>query len=238
MSERIRRLLGCIALTLACVMIGAAMTQTLTTPANAETLQTGEVVTVVHTSPFTQAIAQVRDSVVGVSNYQVVTYGGYSFGYGFGYGYGYGDRNQPSQGREELASTGSGVVIGETTEIGDNCTLYQGVTLGGTGKDVGKRHPTLGNNVMVGAGAKVLGPLKVGDNSKIAANAVVLHEVPENCTAVGIPAKVVRRGGVKIQNEQLDHVHIPDPVAQEFARMERTIEELRAEIADLKEKQK
>ena len=133
---------------------------------------------------------------------------------------------------------GMGVVIGETTEIGDNCTLYQGVTLGGTGKDVGKRHPTLGNNVMVGAGAKVLGPIKLGDNSKIAANAVVLHEVPEDSTAVGIPAKVVRRGGVKIKNEQLDHVHIPDPVAQEFARMNRTIEELRAEITELKAKQK
>ena len=133
---------------------------------------------------------------------------------------------------------GSGVVIGETTIIGNNCTLYQGVTLGGTGKDVGKRHPTLGNNVMVGAGAKVLGPLKVGNNSKIAANAVVLHEVPENCTAVGIPAKVVRRDGVKVANEQLDHIHIPDPVAQEFARMERTIKELRTEIEDLKAKQK
>ena len=140
-------------------------------------------------------------------------------------------------GKNFFIDHGAGVVIGETTEIGDNCTLYQGVTLGGTGKDVGKRHPTLGNNVMVGAGAKVLGPLKVGNNSKIAANAVVLHEVPENSTAVGIPAKVVRRDGVKIANEQLDHIHIPDPVAQEFAKMERTIEELRAEIEVLKAKQ-
>ena len=140
-------------------------------------------------------------------------------------------------GKNFFIDHGAGVVIGETTEIGDNCTLYQGVTLGGTGKDVGKRHPTLGNNVMVGAGAKVLGPIKLGDNSKIAANAVVLHEVPEDSTAVGIPAKVVRRGGVKIKNEQLDHVHIPDPVAQEFARMRRTIEELRAEVAELKAKQ-
>ena len=137
-------------------------------------------------------------------------------------------------GKGLMIDHGMGVVIGETAEIGDNCTIYQGVTLGGTGKDVGKRHPTLGNNVMVGAGAKVLGPLKVGDNSKIAANAVVLHEVPENSTAVGIPAKVVRRDGVKISNEQLDHVHIPDPVAQQFARMERTIEALRAEVAELK----
>ena len=118
---------------------------------------------------------------------------------------------------------GMGVVIGETTEIGDNCTLYQGVTLGGTGKDVGKRHPTLGNNVLVGAGAKVLGPFKIEDNSKIAANAVVLKEVPENSTAVGIPARVVRRGGRK--PDDLDQVHIPDPVAQELSRIEKKLDE-------------
>ena len=118
---------------------------------------------------------------------------------------------------------GMGVVIGETTEIGDNCTLYQGVTLGGTGKDVGKRHPTLGNNVLVGAGAKVLGPFKIEDNSKIAANAVVLTEVPENSTAVGIPARVVRRGGRR--PDDLDQVHIPDPVAQELARIEKKLDE-------------
>ena len=118
---------------------------------------------------------------------------------------------------------GMGVVIGETTEIGDNCTLYQGVTLGGTGKDVGKRHPTLGNNVLVGAGAKVLGPFKSADNSKIAANAVVLEEVPENSTAVGIPARVVRRHGRKV--DDLDQVHIPDPVAQELSRIEKKLEE-------------
>ena len=117
---------------------------------------------------------------------------------------------------------GMGVVIGETTEIGDNCTLYQGVTLGGTGKDTGKRHPTLGNNVLVGAGAKVLGPFKIEDNSKIAANAVVLKEVPENSTAVGIPARVVRRGGRK--PDDLDQVHIPDPVAQELSRIERKLD--------------
>ncbi len=116
---------------------------------------------------------------------------------------------------------GMGVVIGETTEIGDNCTLYQGVTLGGTGKDVGKRHPTLGNNVLVGAGAKVLGPFKISDNSKIAANAVVLEEVPENSTAVGIPARVVRRHGRRV--DDLDQVHIPDPVAQELARLDRKL---------------
>ena len=117
---------------------------------------------------------------------------------------------------------GMGVVIGETTEIGDNCTLYQGVTLGGTGKDVGKRHPTLGNNVLVGAGAKVLGPFKISDNSKIAANAVVLEEVPENSTAVGIPARVVRRHGRRV--DDLDQVHIPDPVAQELSRIEKKLD--------------
>ena len=116
-----------------------------------------------------------------------------------------------------------GVVIGETTEIGDNCTLYQGVTLGGTGTDVGKRHPTLGNTVLVGAGAKVLGPFKISDNSKIAANAVVLEEVPENSTAVGIPARVVRRHGRKV--DDLDQVHIPDPVAQELSRIEKKLDE-------------
>ena len=120
---------------------------------------------------------------------------------------------------------GMGVVIGETAEIGDNCTLYQGVTLGGTGKDVGKRHPTLGDNVMVGAGAKVLGPVYIGSNSKIAANAVVLHPVPENSTAVGIPAKVVRRDGMRVKND-LDQIHIPDPVAQELQRLQGRINDL------------
>ena len=136
-------------------------------------------------------------------------------------------------GKNFFIDHGSGVVIGETAEIGDNCTLYQGVTLGGTGKDIGKRHPTLGDNVMVGAGAKVLGPMKVGSNSKIAANAVVLHEVPENSTAVGIPARVVRRDGVRVQND-LDQIHIPDPVAQQLLRMEKTIESLRREVEELK----
>lgn len=130
-------------------------------------------------------------------------------------------------GKGLLIDHGMGVVIGETAEIGDNCTIYQGVTLGGTGKDVGKRHPTLGDNVMVGAGAKILGPVKIGSGSKVAANAVVLHEVPENCTAVGIPAKVVRRGGVKVQCD-LDQIHIPDPVAQELRRLETRIAELEA----------
>ena len=124
---------------------------------------------------------------------------------------------------------GMGVVIGETAEIGDGCTIYQGVTLGGTGKDVGKRHPTLGDNVMVGAGAKVLGPVKIGSNSKIAANAVVLREVPENSTAVGIPAKVVRRNGRKVQDD-MDQIHIPDPVAQEFVRVREELNAMREQI--------
>ncbi len=121
---------------------------------------------------------------------------------------------------------GSGVVIGETAELGDNCTLYQGVTLGGTGKDTGKRHPTLGNNVLVGAGAKVLGPFTIGDNSKIAANAVVLKEVPPDSTAVGIPAKVVKRGSDRVPQQDLDQIHIPDPVAQEIRRLEEKIKRL------------
>lgn len=126
------------------------------------------------------------------------------------------------------------MVIGETAEIGDNCLIYQGVTLGGTGKDKGKRHPTLGNNVMVGAGAKVLGPFKVGDNVKIAANAVVLEEVPPNCTAVGVPARIVKKNGVKINKvcEELDQIHIPDPVSQEMCRMKMDIEKLNTELRE------
>ena len=130
---------------------------------------------------------------------------------------------------------GSGVVIGETAEIGDNCTLYQGVTLGGTGKDVGKRHPTLGNNVMIGAGAKVLGPFSIGDNSKIAANAVVLSEVPPDSTAVGIPAKVVKRNDRRVD---LDQVHIPDPVSQELCRLTHKIELLEKRISELENGEK
>jgi serine O-acetyltransferase len=116
---------------------------------------------------------------------------------------------------------GMGVVIGETAVIGDNCLIYQGVTLGGTGKDKGKRHPTLGNNVMVGSGAKVLGPFRVGDNVKIAANAVVLEAIPDNCTAVGVPARIVRRDGKKVSDcdQDLDQVHMPDPVSMEMCRI-------------------
>lgn len=138
-------------------------------------------------------------------------------------------------GRRLFIDHGTGIVIGETTEIGDDCTLYQGVTLGGTGKDVGKRHPTLGSGVMVGCGAKVLGPFKVGDNSKIAANAVVLTEVPPNSTAVGVPSKVCRRDGVKVFNN-FDQIHLPDPVSQEFCRMQCEIDRLRNELAKKEKK--
>ncbi len=123
---------------------------------------------------------------------------------------------------------GTGVVIGETVEIGDNCLIYQGVTLGGTGKDKGKRHPTLGNNVMVGSGAKVLGPLHIGDNAKIASGAVVLSNVPANSTAVGVPARVVVRDGVKVN--QLDQIHIPDPVSQELCKLNFRIDQLEKEL--------
>lgn len=131
-------------------------------------------------------------------------------------------------GKRLFIDHGAAVVIGETTEIGDDCMIYQGVTLGGTGKDVGKRHPTLGNNVMVGAGAKVLGPMRIGDNTKVAAGAVVLTEIPDNSTAVGIPAKVVRREGIKI--DDLDQVHIPDPVANELKRLSEKIAELEKKL--------
>ena len=131
---------------------------------------------------------------------------------------------------------GAGVVIGETAEIGDNCLLYQGATLGGTGKGKGKRHPTLGNNVMVGCGAKVLGPFTVGDNAKIAANAVVLDAVPANATAVGVPARVVRRNGVRVND--LDQIHIPDPVSQELCRQRAKIEELEGKIKLLEDGRK
>lgn len=135
-------------------------------------------------------------------------------------------------GRRFFIDHGTGVVIGETAEIGDDVTLYQGVTLGGTGKDVGKRHPTVGNGVMIGAGAKVLGPFKIGDNTNIAAGSVVLHEIPENCTAVGTPARVVKRDGVRVDN--MDQIHIPDPVAQEIEKLYEKIDELQKQLDALK----
>ena len=130
---------------------------------------------------------------------------------------------------------GTGVVIGETAEVGDNCTIYQNATLGGTGKDVGKRHPTIGKNVMVGAGAKILGPFTVGDNSKIAANAVVLSEVPPNTTCVGVPAKPVKINGLRVA--ELDQIHIPDPVSMELCRLNVELEKLKKELAEGKGEQ-
>ena len=141
-------------------------------------------------------------------------------------------------GKGLLIDHGSGVVIGETAVVGDNCTIYQGVTLGGTGKDTGKRHPTLGNNVMVGSGAKVLGPFTVGDNAKIAAGAVVLDTVPEGATAVGVPARMIFTGKSKKQSpdcpakNDLDQIHIPDPVSQELCKLYMRIEALEKKLAE------
>lgn len=135
-------------------------------------------------------------------------------------------------GRRFFIDHGTGVVIGETAEIGDDVTIYQGVTLGGTGKDVGKRHPTVGSGVMIGAGAKVLGPFTVGNNSNIAAGSVVLHPIPDNCTAVGSPARVVKRDGKRV--DELDQINIPDPVSQELEKLNKRIEELEKELSELK----
>ena len=128
-------------------------------------------------------------------------------------------------GRRLVIDHGSGIVIGETAEIGDDCLIYHGVTLGGTGKDQGKRHPTLGNNVMVSAGAKVLGPFKVGDNARIASNAVVLSEIPSDATAVGVPARVVRIAGEKVDYaSQVDQIHVTDPVQKELQALNSRLE--------------
>ena len=130
-------------------------------------------------------------------------------------------------GKRLVIDHGSGVVIGETVEIGDDCLIYQGATLGGAGVTCGKRHPTIGNNVMIGSGAKVLGPFKVGDNSKIAANSVVLREVPPDCTVVGIPGHIVRVGG-----EKLDHTHTPDPIQLEIDALKQRITELENQMKE------
>jgi serine O-acetyltransferase len=134
-------------------------------------------------------------------------------------------------GRRLVIDHGTGVVIGETTEIGDDVLIYQGVTLGGTGKDTGKRHPTIGNNVMISAGAKVLGPFKIGDNSRVAAGAIVLTEVPPNSTVVGVPARVVKQDGKRVA---LDQIHIPDPVKQKMDLLEERISELEALLKERK----
>lgn len=146
-------------------------------------------------------------------------------------------------GKNLFIDHGMGVVIGETAEVGDNCTIYQGVTLGGTGKDKGKRHPTIGANVTIGAGAKVLGPFKVGDNSKIAANAVVLKEVPPNSTCVGVPAHIVKRDNVRVAPAKptaryvadLDQIHIPDPVASELDTLRQNVKRLTEQLKECEE---
>ena len=132
---------------------------------------------------------------------------------------------------------GMGVVIGETCEIGDNVVIYQGVTLGGTGKEKGKRHPTIGNNVVIGSGAKVLGSFQVGDSSSIGSNAVVLREVPENCTVVGNPGRVVRRNGERVK-DRLDHTQLPDPVIEMFRAMQQDIDHLKSELDGLRQNKK
>ena len=141
-------------------------------------------------------------------------------------------------GRRVFIDHGMGVVIGETTIIGDNCLLYQGVTLGGTGKDKGKRHPTLGDNVMVGAGAKVLGPINIGNNVKVAANAVVLKDIPDNCTAVGVPARIARMAGQKVQQQDLDQIHIPDLTMEDITMLKSAVTCLRAEMSKLESQEK
>ncbi len=132
---------------------------------------------------------------------------------------------------------GIGVVIGETAEVGNNVTIYQGVTLGGTGKDIGKRHPTIGNNVMVSSGAKVLGPFTVGDNSKIGAGSVVLKEVPPNCTVVGVPGRIVVKENQRISLAEcdidLDQIRLPDPIAQELESLRKRIAELESYVFNL-----
>ena len=133
---------------------------------------------------------------------------------------------------------GNGVIIGETAIIGDNVTLYQGVTLGGTGKEQGKRHPTIGNNVMISAGAKILGSFTIGDNSKIGAGSVVLEEVPPNSTVVGVPGHVVKRNNQRLPQEELDQIHLPDPVKEELSMLRKRMQQMEIEIRQLKEERK
>lgn len=131
---------------------------------------------------------------------------------------------------------GSGVIIGETAILGDNITLYQGVTLGGTGKEQGKRHPTLKDNVMVSAGAKVIGSFTIGENSKIGAGSVVLEEVPPNCTVVGVPGRIVRRDDKKVPREELDQVHLPDPVLNDIKELQIANFQLHEQLLEMEER--
>ena len=137
-------------------------------------------------------------------------------------------------GRRLFIDHGAGVVIGETTEIGDDVTIYQGVTLGGNGKEKGKRHPTIGNHVLISTDAQILGSFTIGDHSRIGAGSVVLREVPPNSTVVGIPGRIVRRGNQKVDAiAELDHVHLPDPVAAEFHHLQNRIDKLEAMLKEI-----
>ena len=133
---------------------------------------------------------------------------------------------------------GSGVIIGETTIIGNNVTLYQGVTLGGTGKETGKRHPTIEDNVMISAGAKVLGSFTIGAGSKIGAGSVVLEEVPPNCTVVGVPGRIVKRENEVIPRESMDQVHLPDPIKEDIQNLQHANSELTNRLLDLEQELK
>ena len=135
-----------------------------------------------------------------------------------------------SIGRGVFIDHGMGVVIGETSEIGDCVTLFQGVTLGGTGKEKGKRHPTLGNHVVVGSGAKVLGNIRIGDFVKIGANSVVLRSVPSNATVIGIPGRIIKSVGVRVPEEAMDHANVPDPIMERLEAMERDMIDLRKKL--------
>ncbi|AXI38629.1 serine O-acetyltransferase [Bacillaceae bacterium ZC4] len=139
-------------------------------------------------------------------------------------------------GRRFFIDHGMGVVIGETCEIGDNVTVYQGVTLGGTGKEKGKRHPTIKNNVLIAAGAKVLGSITIGENSKIGAGSVVLRDVPDNSTVVGIPGRVVVQNGKRVRKD-LNHRDLPDPISDKLKELEKEIGKLKAELDNLKKKE-
>lgn len=141
-------------------------------------------------------------------------------------------------GRGFFIDHGSGVIIGETAIIGDNVTLYQGVTLGGTGKETGKRHPTLEDNVMVSAGAKILGSFTIGENSKIGAGSVVLEEVPPNCTVVGVPGRIVKRDNQKVPRVDMDQVHLPDPVKEDITALQAANTALCNKVIELEQKLK